>query len=193
MRSRLHPALAPLLLPIALLACGGGEPAPPTTMSLGEIAAAWSGGRAAPICRTRGPRGEYLGPLPGAEHCEWPTVVRGEHRGTVTGFQDALTGLTLIMWERTVPDAAAATALADSLGAVFTAWGLEAYACPDGGRRWQRPRLGVQLTPAPPTGAGARVMVTATTIPSALHEVTCRGAPTLPREGPRPEPPPRAA
>lgn len=174
-----------MLLVVAMLGCGDAEPAPPAQLSLGEIAAVWSGGRTDPTCRDRGPRGEYLGPIPGSEHCEWPTVVRGGHRGTVTGFRDAAAGLTMITWERRVPDADAAAALADSLGAAFTGWGLQSYACPDGGRRWQRPHLGIQLTPVPPTSGGARVMVTATTFPSALHAVTCRGAPTLPLESPR--------
>lgn len=192
MRSPLRSAVASTLLPIAALACGGGEPAPSSPLTLGEIAAAWSGGRTDPTCRTHGPRGEHLGPLPGAEHCEWPTVVRGGHRGTVTGFQDALAGLTMITWERTIPDSTAASVLVDSLDAAFTAWGLQAYDCPDGGRRWQQPTLGIQLSPVPSTAAGMRMMVVATTIPSALHEVTCRGAPTLPLEDPRRAPAPRA-
>lgn len=179
---------------ITALGCRGSEPAAPPQLSLEEIAAAWSGGRADPTCRPQGPRGEYLGPIPGAEHCQWPTVVRGKQFGTVTGNRDAIMGLGLITWERTVSDAAAVEALADSLAGVFTAWGLAEYPCPDGGRRWQRSRLGVQFTPVPPDASGrTRVMVSATSLPSSLPALTCPGAPTLPFELPRSELPTRAA
>jgi hypothetical protein len=185
--------LALALVMVGVTACGTRETAPQPEMTLEEIAAAWSGGRADPTCRSSGPRGEYLGPVPGAEHCQWPTVTRGAEWGTVTGLRDAVMGLTSLTWERSVPDTSAAARLADSLGTALTRHGLTAYLCPEGGHRWQQPGLGVQYVLGP-LGADGRVRVTvfATTLTESLPELLCPGAPKLPAEGSPPARPPAA-
>ncbi len=150
-------------------------------LTLGELAASWSGGRADPTCRDTGPRGEYLGPVPGAEHCQWPTVVRGTDWGTVSGKRDAISGLGLLIWERTVADSSAAQQLADSLGSALTGQGLEEFQCPGMGRRWQRPELGVQFTVLTAGAEGRlRLMISAVTMPAAIPELLCPGAPEMP-------------
>ena len=181
-----HVRLFALALALAAgVACSASEPSSQQPLALEELASGWSGGRADPTCRTTGPRGEYLGGTPGAEHCQWPTVVVGEQRSTVTGSRDAITGLGMLMWERTLRDRDAAERFADSLGSAFTRQGLTEYECPDDGRRWQRPDLGVQLTPVPVgTDGQLKVLVVATSRPAALPELLCPGAPKLQRQAP---------
>ena len=147
-----------------------GQPRP----TLVALAAAWSAGRAEPVCQSRGPRGEYLGPIPGAEYCHWPTVARDLGVGTVSGHRDGVGGLTEITWDRTLPDTAAAARLADSLGTALTARGLRERPGRGGGRRWESAALGVQFlrVPARP-GAGSHVLVFATSLPGALPDLTC--------------------
>lgn len=161
-------------------ACGerAVDDAPPT---LGEIAAAWSGGRSGPTCRATGPGGAQMGPVRGAEHCEWPTISRGGHSATVTGTRDSLGVLQSLTWQRSVPDSTTAAQLVDSLGLALTAAGLTSYPCQGGGRRWQRAGLGVQFMPVATEGDGRRrVMVFATPVPEALPALLCPGAPASP-------------
>lgn len=149
--------------------------------SLEEIAAAWSGGRSDPTCRATGPGGKQMGPVRGAEHCEWPTVSRGGHSGAVTGTRDSLGVLTSLTWQRSVPDSAAAAQLVDSLARALAAAGLTSYSCRGGGRRWQRIGLGVQFMPVATEANGRRrVMVFATPVPEALPALLCPGAPASP-------------
>ena len=149
----------------------GATQAAPT---LEALAAAWSAGRAEPQCQPRGPRGEYLGPAPGAAYCQWPTVARNLGVGMVSGHRDAVTGLGEITWDRMLPDTAAVTRLADSLGGALTARGLHGRVCPGGGRRWEAAALGVQfLRVRSRPDVGPRVLVFATTVPSALPDLNC--------------------
>lgn len=161
--------------------------------ALEEIAAAWSGGRSDPTCRASGPGAEYAGPIRGAEHCEWPAVSRGAHSGTVTGTRDSLGGLRSLTWQRSVPDSATAAQLVDSLGRALAAVGLTTSPCRGGGRRWQRSGLGVQFMPVAVESSGRRrVMIFATTLPDALPDLLCPGAPTVspPPPDPRTTPSP---
>ena len=164
----------------AASACGRVEetPAVPT---LEQLAAAWSGGRSDPTCRSSGPGGEYAGPIRGAEHCEWPAVSRGAHSGTVTGTRDSLGVLRSLTWQRSVPDSATAAQLVDSLARALSAAGLTSHPCRGGGRRWQRTGLGVQFMPVAVENDGSRrVMVFATPLPEALPALLCPGAATAP-------------
>jgi hypothetical protein len=174
-------------------ACGAREPADPAAdapRTLEELAAAWSGGRTDPTCQPHGPRGEDLGPLPGSEYCQWPTVVRGRQSSTVSGMRNALSGsLVSLTWERAVPDSAAVARLRDSLGTAFRAWGLAEHPCRSGGRRWQTATFGAEFAAGVRGRDGRlRVLVFATTLPAALTPVTCPGAPTLPPAMPRRSP-----
>ena len=150
----------------------------PAVPTLEQLAAAWSGGRADATCRSSGSAGEYAGPMRGAEHCEWPTVSRGAHAGTVTGTRDSLGVLRSLTWQRSVPDSATAAQLVDSLGVALAAAGLTSYSCRGGGRRWQRAGLGVQFMPVAVESSGRRrLMVFATPMPEALPALLCPGAP----------------
>ena len=138
-------------------ACGAAPDTPPSSAE--ALAAAWSGGRTDPVCRSRGPRGEYLGPIPGAEYCQWPTVARGSEFGTVSATRDSLNGWGLVTWERVVTDTLAVRRVLDSLDAVFSAAPFVSYACPEGARRWQAPGLVVQSAPAAARATGGQVLL----------------------------------
>jgi hypothetical protein len=91
----------------------------------------------------------------------------------------------MLTWERTLRDRDAVRRLADSLGGAFTSQGLTAYECLDDGRRWQRPDLGVELTPVPVgTDGQLKVLVVATIRPAALPSLFCPGAPAIPSKAP---------
>jgi hypothetical protein len=161
--------------------CRRSEARVPAPADLVALAAAWSGGRTDPTCQPRGPRGEYLGGRPGAEYCQWPTVVRGRQSGTVSGTQNEISGLRMIMWERAVPDSATAARLRDSLSATLTAQGLAEYPCPAGGRRWLRDDFAVEFLPGRRRADGRlHLGVVATTIPGALVPALCPAAPQEP-------------
>lgn len=172
------------LFPLALLACGDGPaPVPPSVL---ELASAWSGGRSDPVCGNRGPRGEYLGPLPGAEHCQWPTVTRGREFGTVFATRDSANGWTGVTWERVFVDTARVQVMLDSLDASFVASGLFAHRCSTGGRRWQAPGLVVQTMPPTPRPAGGFVVsVIVTKWEAAVPTLFCPDAPPVTDPAPR--------
>ncbi len=172
-----------LLLVSALLACEPKQEATPLT-AVG-LAAALSGGRTDPVCRNRGPRGEYLGPVPGAEHCQWPTVTRGAEFSTVTATRDSILGWTSLTYERVFSDTARVRVALDSLDDAFTAQGLVAHRCVGGGLRWYSPSLVVQTMPAMPRPAGGHVMMLyASGLPAAIPSLFCPDAPpvTTPRD-----------
>lgn len=187
-------ALACALCSALLTGCTA-EPSPDFAQtSLETLAAAWSAHRGDPICSDRGPRGEYLGPMPGAQFCQWPIVRRADLWSRVTGTQDGALGLTLITWERVTRDSAQLLAVTDSLERAFTAAGLRAYVCPGNGRRWQRAGLGVQLSALPPDQMQRpRLTVVATTMPAAIPRMFCPDAPELPSGGLRRTPRRRTA
>jgi hypothetical protein len=164
---------------LASVACEPTRDAPPLTIE--GFAAALSGGRTDPVCRNRGPRGEYLGPIPGAEHCEWPTVTRGAEYSTVTATRDSLNGWTSITVNRLFVDTARVTVFLDSLDSEFTAAGHAAHLCKGGGRQWQTKGLVVQSTPpfAAPTG-GHSLMLFAVESPAAIPRLLCPDAPPPP-------------
>jgi hypothetical protein len=173
-----------LVMITSLAACR--EPATRSARkSLEELAAGWSGGRANPTCRNRGPIGEYLGTTPGAEYCQWPTLVRGAEWGTVGGQRDSIFGMTMITWQRKFRSAAGANWLIDSLGKEFRAQGFREWPCPNGGRRWETNQLGVLIERLVPKTGTEVLTVFATTMPQALPEKFC---PVDRRFGP-PEPP----
>jgi hypothetical protein len=156
-------------------------PAVRAPQTLQELAEAWSGGRTDPTCQTRGPHGEYLGALPGATYCQWPTVARGSEWSIVGGHRNSVLGLTDIVWERRVRRHDSAVTLADSLGKELRSQGLREQLCARGGRRWETATLGILLTVYPARSDGAVIVtVFATTMPRALPRVDCP-ATTTPR------------
>jgi len=166
---------------VVIASCRRSEARVSPPVGLVELAAAWSGGRTDPTCQPRGPRGEYLGGLPGVEYCQWPTVVRGRQSGTVSGTQDEISGLRMIMWERAVPDSATAAKLRDSLSATLKAQGLVEYPCPAGGRRWLRDDFAVEFLPGRTRADGRlHLGVVATTLPTTLVPALCPAAPQVP-------------
>lgn len=177
------PSMFGLALLLTLSACGGaGDPTP---LTLEGLATSWSGGRSDPTCQPRGPRGEYLGVLPGIRHCQWPTVTRDSEFGTVTAIRDSLRGLSNITWERVLADTMRVAALIDSLERRFTRAGLSSHRCSTGGMRWQSDELIVQSVPAIARPAGGQlVMIFATTMPAAIPRLLCPDAPPLPVRGP---------
>lgn len=171
---------ASLCLALVLSGCTRERPAVNVDLTLEELAAGWSGARGDPVCQEGGPRGEVIG-LPGSRYCQWPIVRQGDVWGRVTGNQEPRTGLVLVNWERVVRDSAQWRAVVDSLDTAFSAAGLQSYACPEQGRRWQREGLGVQLTALPPDQLKRpRIAVMATSIPAALPSLFCPEAPILP-------------
>lgn len=182
---RLRATLLPLALAsIALIACADRPAAVPVGVL--ELASAWSGGRSDPVCRNRGPRGEYLGPLPGAEHCQWPTVTRGREFSTVFATRDSANGWTSVTWERVFVDTARALVMLDSLDASFVASGLHAHRCSTGGRRWQARGLVVQSMPPTPRPAGGfLVSVIVAKWAEAVPTLFCPDAPPVTDLAPR--------
>ena len=177
MRRRAHRFI---LVSFVVLACDSASEST-VPLSAGRLASAWSGGRADPVCSSRGPRGEYLGPIPGAEHCQWPTVARGSEFGTVTATRDSVNGWTSITWERVLSDTARVRLVLDSLDTELGQAGLVAYRCVGGGRRWQAPGLVVQSTPAIARLAGG-VIVLFAVVPdaAAIPQLLCPDAPPAP-------------
>lgn len=154
--------------------------------ALDSIAARWSGSRARPVCQSHGPRGEYLGPIPGSVSCRW--AMAGAAQGEIIGQRNAMFGLGMITWQRTLPDSTFVARLADSLGVALRAAGMSEYPCRFGGRRWLGPQLGIELAPAPPRkNEPQRIAVFATRIPAALPSFSCPSAPHL--SPPRPPAP----
>ena len=179
MRSLLR-ALASLLV-LTTFACSSKPETPSLTAE--TLAAALSGGRSDPVCRNRGPRGEYLGPIPGAEHCQWPTVTRGAEFSTASAARDSVNGWTTITLERVFSDTARASVFIDSLNAAFVNVGLLPHRCATGGHRWQADGLVVQTVPTSPRPAGGHLLMlfAAAAIPSLLCPDAPPPAPRDPR------------
>src|SRR5688572_8317172 len=85
----------------ALMAGGCMDAEHRAPLNVDSLAAGWSGGRTDPVCQIRGPRGEFLGTEPGAEYCQWPTLVQGRIWGTVGAYRDSVHGYSHMLWERT--------------------------------------------------------------------------------------------
>lgn len=169
----------------AVLACGEAKPeaAPVTAESL---AASLSGGRTDPVCRSRGPRGEYLGPVPGAQFCQWPTVTRGAEFSTVTARRDSVLGWGSLTMERLFTDTARATVFLDSLHGAFVAAGLLPHRCSTGGRRWQADGIVIQTMPPVARSSGGYVLnLYAAGLPGAIPSLYCPDAPPPPLRDPR--------
>lgn len=181
MEVRVHRSTLVPLVVIGLLAVACEAPSTPSTPpTVAALAAGWSAGRSDPRCGDRGPRGEYLGPIPGAEHCQWPTVSRGREFGTVFATRDSINGWTSLTWERVLADTSRVRTVLDSLETEFLRAGLSAHACAGGGRRWQAPGLVVQTSAATVRAAGGIVVLVfvaaqAASIPTLL----CPDAPPL--------------
>ena len=139
--------LASILLVSAVVGgCGRGERAETASSpTLEELAAGWSGGRTDPTCSDRGPRGEYLGHVPGTKYCQWPTVIQGARWSRVGGERTPGSGFGMITWERKVAARAEVAALVDSLRQALLDRGLHEHGCPDGSPRWDDERIGVQF------------------------------------------------
>lgn len=166
------------LLGLTTVLVGCSKQAESPRLSVAYIAASWSGGRTDPVCSNRGPRGEYLGRTPGAEHCQWPTVTRGTEFGTVSATRDSINGWTSITWERVFKDTAGVTTMLDSLDRAFVAAGLLAHRCVGGGRRWQAPGLAVQsMPPVQRPAGGVLVSVIAVENAVAIPSLFCPDAP----------------
>jgi hypothetical protein len=164
---------------VAAAGCADRPPAGVEQKALLDLAIDWSGGRSDPSCSKRGPAGEYLGTLPGAEHCQWPTVVRGSQWSRVGVHRDSLVGPTLLTWERLTSGDAAARALADSLGRAFVEQGYVERLCPGGlGRQWDGDGLVARFSRYPPRPDGSlMVTVFVTRVRSALPTLDCPLAP----------------
>lgn len=183
MRHTAHVLSAASLL--IALACDKPKPdlAPLTPEGL---AASLSGGRTDPVCRSRGPRGEYLGPIPGAQHCQWPTVTRGAEFSTVTATRDSVLGWTSLRMERAFSDTLRAAAFLDSLHGSFVDRGLLAHRCSTGGRRWQSEAITIQTMPPVAQPSGRYVLsLMATGLPGAIPALSCPDAPPLMPRDPR--------
>lgn len=165
------------LVPFAAIAmgCGRAERADPP-LTLESLAVGWSGGRTDPTCQSRGPRGEHLGVVPGAQYCQWPTVARGPERGTVGAHRDSVIGYSLLAWERVFGSEASLAQLADSLSEAFRARGMRERPCVLGGRRWESETLGVELMRSR-SHPGVVAMIVATTLPKAMSQLTCPATP----------------
>jgi hypothetical protein len=175
----------PLVVSLVLLAGCGEAATRQAPVTLEELAAGWSGGRTDPTCQNRGPRGEYLGDIPGREYCQWPTVARGAEWGTVGGHRTRTTGLSDIVWERRVRGEEAISRLADSLSKALVAQGLLERPCREGARRWEGGSLAVELNRSPRPGDSlSTIIVFASTIPGALSDIFC--APAMKQEPVRP-------
>jgi hypothetical protein len=171
---------APLLLTVAPRDASARE----ASLALNDLATAWSGGDAAPTCRDFPSMAEFP-PEFRMRNCEWPRLTRGREFGQVTGTQGPGGVLHAISWERAVTDSNVAARLADSVGAVLRASGLIEYACPDAGRRWQRPGVTVQYTRGVVHDDGLlRVLIFVTTVPNVIPEFACPAAPKLPNPPP---------
>lgn len=148
-------------------------------LSLEALGAAWSADRAAPECKSTGPRGEYLGGL-GQQYCQWPTVAHPRELGIVSGTTAPELGFVALTWERGFDDPSRVLAVRDSLGDALTTAGLIAHECPADGRRWQRDGLAIQFSTLPPGASGrSRVIIQATTLPGALPSLLCPSAPPM--------------
>jgi hypothetical protein len=169
-----------LLLLAATAACSS-KPDPVAALpTVPELGAAWSGGRTDPVCNNRGPRGEYLGPTPGAQHCQWPTPVRGAEFSTVSATRDSVLGWTTLTWERVFTDTSRVRILLDSLDGAFAELGVTPHRCAIGTRRWQAPGLVVQSAfPMPRPTGGVTLHIYAATIPVTIPSMLCPDAPPL--------------
>ena len=117
-----------------------------TPLTIDSLAAAWSGGRTDPTCQNRGPRGEFLGTEPGAEYCQWPTLVQGRVWGTVGAYRDHVNGDLHMLWERVFLTDTARSRVVDSLSRSLRAHGLEERPCRDRGYRWESGTFTVDLS-----------------------------------------------
>jgi hypothetical protein len=125
-------------------ACADAERRAP--LSVESLAAGWSGGRTDPVCQIRGPRGEFLGTEPGAEYCQWPTLVQGRIWGTVGAYRDSANGYKYMRWERVFMTDTARARVIDSLSQEFRARGLQERPCGDRGHRWESRDFTIELT-----------------------------------------------
>lgn len=157
-----------LLITALIMGCGRGERARSLpTPTLEELAAGWSGGRTDPTCSDRGPRGEYLGHLPGTKYCQWPTLIQGARWSRVGGERMPRFGFGMITWERKILARSEVTALVDSLRQELLDRGLHEHQCPDGWPRWDNARLALKLLAG--GSDSLQVSVLATTVPDAFQ------------------------
>jgi hypothetical protein len=163
-----------LLAAAVLTAFGCAERVDAPPFSVLELASAWSGGRAEPICSNRGPRGEYLGTTPGAQLCRWPELTRGTEFSSVTATRDSVLGWSSIQWERITRDSATAAGVLDSLDRVFTRAGFRTVPCPFGARQWRTEGMVVQTMPIMPRPTG-RMSLSIWVVPSpaAIPSLIC--------------------
>jgi hypothetical protein len=169
----LRSVLAALLV-TSLVACDTSPRGP-----LADLASEWTGGAAVVRCLTTGPHGEYLGPVPGTELCEWinadtiaPPLVTGMR------FQRRLASIT---WSPSGRDSASAAQNVALVQKAMRERGLVARPCTNAaltamgvqGTRWESATLAVQLSHARmPTGE-ERVVVLAYDAPGAIATQLC--------------------
>ena len=135
------------VLVASMVMAGGCEDATRhAPLNVDSLAAGWSGGRTDPVCQIRGPRGEFLGTEPGAEYCQWPTLVQGRIWGTVGAYRDSANGYSHMLWERTFATDTARARVIDSLSRQFRARGLQERPCGDRGYRWESRNFIVDLS-----------------------------------------------
>jgi len=146
-------------------------------MTIESLAAAWSLDHVAPKCRNRGPRGEYLGTLPGAEYCQWPTITRDEEWGVVGAHRDSVNGYSHMTWDRVFRTEASRSEFIDSLDQALHKRGLSSQPCRDGARRWTSERFAIEMSPITGVPGPPKVLVFATPHPEALPDLMCRRAP----------------
>jgi hypothetical protein len=159
--------------------------------SLHEMASEWSGGRTDPVCKNRGPRGELLPRMRGAEYCQWPTLSSGDNWGVVGGHRDSLTGLREITWERRVQSGGVVNFLMDSLSKEFRKQGFVESTCDDGGRAWRSEKTSVVFVRGASVHSGPRTVTISAYSPPPLglrapfHRCGNTPAPPTGGSGPR--------